>query len=53
MFYWDIIWGSNLEFGLVKGGRVKATCARTIFLKNIGDERFFKIVNKMSEIEKG
>lgn len=28
MFYWDIIWGSNLEFGLVK-----TTCVRAIFWK--------------------
>ena len=28
MFYWDIIWGSNLEFGLVK-----TTSVRAIFLK--------------------
>ena len=47
MFYWDIIWGSNLEFGLVK-----TTSVRAIFLKNIGDERFFEIDDKMSKIEK-
>ena len=47
MFYWDIIWGSNLEFGLEK-----LPARGQFFGKNIGDERFFEIVDKISEIEK-